>query len=404
MILFCHFLEKYTVEIPNESIDYDGFDVEIYRDGFEDEYFVQFQMPSGETKKSLGFDDEQIALFKSKLLPCHDVIRELIEYWFDGGRNEHYSLSLRAKLIDPNIRLLELISPFNRAELESDRYYFIHCNLHDMYYDEMSLYRYTGFEFVTDDGKVLNYSHVLDMELREWAHVSIAKFSTDPKFERLHGFIEMMYIYLDEFPEHKIRTDADGNVTLSVRGAQLTVPFNEINDSKFEYADEGKSWSGSIMRRLIANTVRIETPPPSTHHIIRIDEFKLREVLTNVHRPRKLLLDTICHTDRQNVYRVQLVCAPVDDDHAYVFLKDEISSVEEPWEIKLSVPFIEPDEMSAITYPITTQWRMANFYPSDAEELPIDRFEKYFDRAKGSVEDFLVNFAGLDRGVLIERR
>ena len=153
------------------------------------------------------------------------------------------------------------------------------------------------------------------------------------------------------------------------------------------------------MRRLIANAVRIETPPPSIHHVIRIDEFKLREVLTNVHRPRKLLFDTIYHTDRRNVYRVQLVCAPVDDDHAYVFLRGEISSVEEPWEIKLSVPFIEPDEMSAITYPITTQWRMANFYPSDADELPIDRFEKYLERAKDRVEDFLVNFAGIDRGI-----
>ncbi len=138
MILFCHFLEEYTVEIPNESIDDDGFDLEIYRDGLEDEYFVQFQMPSGEIKKSLGFDDEQITLFKSKLLPRYDVIQELIEYWSEGGRHEHYSLSLRAQLIDPNIRLLELISPFDRADLE---------------------------------------------------HVSIAKFSTDPKFDRLHGFI-----------------------------------------------------------------------------------------------------------------------------------------------------------------------------------------------------------------------
>ena len=357
-------------------------------------------MPSGEIKKSLGFDDEQIALFKGKLMPRYDIIQELIEYWFDGGRhNEHYSLSLRAQLIDTDIKLLELISPFDRAELEIDRYYFIHCNLHDMYYDEMSLYRYTGFEFVTDDGKVLNYSHVLDMELYEWAHVSIAKFSTDPKFERLHDFIEMMYIYLDEFPEHKIRTDADGNVTLSVRSAQLTVPFDEINDAEFEDADEGKRWLGSIMRRLIANAVRVDAPPPSTHHVICIDEFKLRDVLTNVHRPRKLLLDMIYHTDRRNVYRVQLMCKPVDNDHAYVYLVGEISSVEEPWEIKLSVPFIAPDEMSKITYPITTKWRTLNFYPSDADELPIDRFEKYLERAKGRVEDFLVNFAGLDRGV-----
>lgn len=401
MILFCHFLEKYTVEIPDESIDDDSFDVEIYRDGLEDEYFVQFQMPSGEIKKSLGFDDEQIALFKSKLLPRCDVIRELIEYWSDGGRHEYYSLRLRAQLIDPNIKLLELISPFDRAELEIDRYYFIHCNLHDMYYDEMSLYRYTGFEFVTDDGKVLNYSHVLDMALYEYAHVSIAKFSTDPKFERLHGFIDTTYFYLDYFPENKIRTDADGNVTLSVRGAQLTIPFDEINDAKFEDADEVKRWPGSIMRRLIANAVKVETPPPSTHYVIRIDEFKLRDVLTNVHLSRKLLLDTIYHTDRRNVYRVQLVCAPVDDEHAYVFLRGEISPVEEPWEIKLSVPFIDPDEMSAITYPITTKWRTLNFYPSDADELPIDRFEKYLDSAKGRVEDFLINFAGLDRGLKI---
>ena len=82
----------------------------------------------------------------------------------------------------------------------------------------------------------------------------------------------MMYIYLDEFPEHKIRTDADGNVTLSVRSAQLTVPFDEINDAEFE----------------------------------------------------------------------------------------------------------------------------------DADELPIDRFEKYLERAKGRVGDFLINFAGLDRGVEIK--
>lgn len=356
MILFCHFLEKYTVEIPNESIDDDGFDVAIYIDGLEDVFCVQFQMPSGEIKKSLGFDDALIKLFKGKLLPRYDVIRELIEYWSEGGRHEHYSLSLRAQLIDPNIRLLELISPFDRAELEIDRYYFIHCNLHDMYYDEMSLYRYTGFEFVTDDGKVLNYSHVLDMELYEYAHVSIAKFSTDPKFKRLHGFIGTMYLYLNEFPEHKIRTDADGNVTLSVRGARLTIPFNEI-DAEIEDFDDIKRWRGLM------------------------------------------LLDTIYHTDRRNVYRVKLVCAPVDNDHAYVYLNGEISSVEEPWEIKLSMPFIDPDKMSAITYPITTKWRALNFYPSDADELPIDRFEKYLERAKGRVEDFLINFAGLDRGV-----
>ena len=50
MILFRHFLEEYMVEIPDESIGYEDFDVEIYRDGLEDEYFVQFQMPSGEIK------------------------------------------------------------------------------------------------------------------------------------------------------------------------------------------------------------------------------------------------------------------------------------------------------------------------------------------------------------------
>ena len=49
----------------------------------------------------------------------------------------------------------------------------------------------------------------------------------------------------------------------------------------------------------------------------------------------------------------------------------------------------------------TTKWRALNFYPSDADELPIDRFEKYLERAKGRVGDFLINFAGLDRGVEI---
>ena len=40
MILFCHFLEKYTFKILNESIDDDGFNVAICRDGLEDEYLA----------------------------------------------------------------------------------------------------------------------------------------------------------------------------------------------------------------------------------------------------------------------------------------------------------------------------------------------------------------------------
>ena len=39
---------------------------------------------------------------------------------------------------------------------------------------------------------------------------------------------------------------------------------------------------------------------------------------------------------------------------------------------------------------------------TDADYLPLDRFEKYLERAKGRVEDFLSNFAGLDRGVEIK--
>ena len=53
-------------------------------------------------------------MFKGKLLPRRDVIQELIEYWFDGGRNEHYSLSLRAKMIDPNIKLREVLTNVHR--------------------------------------------------------------------------------------------------------------------------------------------------------------------------------------------------------------------------------------------------------------------------------------------------
>ena len=121
-------------------------------------------------------------------------------------------LDVKVKLIARRARLWEQLSFFDRNGFARGQLYYIHCFNDALDYDCSKLYRYSGLEFVTDDGKVLNYSHVLDMELYEWAHVSIAKFTTDPKFERLHGFIEMMYIYLDEFPEHKIRSDADGNV------------------------------------------------------------------------------------------------------------------------------------------------------------------------------------------------
>ena len=39
---------------------------------------------------------------------------------------------------------------------------------------------------------------------------------------------------------------------------------------------------------------------------------------------------------------------------------------------------------------------------TDADYLPLDRFEKYLERAKGRVEDFLSNVAGLDRSLKFE--
>ena len=187
MILFNHFMEKFAAEIDKDTIDGEEFDVSIYVDGLEDELYVRLHMPTGEIKKSIGFSEEQIDRFKQKILPMHKYILLLIDYWsMPDAFHESYQLGLRLRMIDPNLRLIgSFISPFDRAALDVGRWYFIHCNLHDMYYDETELYQYTGYEFVTADGRVLSYSHVLDMELDEYAHVCISRVVDDPDSDRL---------------------------------------------------------------------------------------------------------------------------------------------------------------------------------------------------------------------------
>ena len=399
--------QRYTVELDTKYVEDDGkiFWISVYIDGCEDEVYCDIELPTGEVENKIGFSDEEIEYLKQKLLPLYQGLIDLIRYYEIEEKDYEYdSLYVRVKLVDSKLRLLERYRSTDRTELEVGKYYYIYCGSHELYYDKLSLYKYTGYEFVTDEGLVLNYSHIIDVETSEYLNVDIIKVTDKADFYKVHEFIGLMYGKIDLYPEYKIRTDDNGNVTISIRGSKITIQKEEIDK-----ANHLGEFAKDKVKQLISNSIYPvkNDSNESEYHIIKIDEFDLRGILTNSHAEYDLQIEMIYYTDKKYLYKIKIICNPIYKDLSYIYLQGEISSIEEPEEVIFSVPFIDTNNMREISYPVNNfqqKNRVLTFipYPFTEEDDKMEKFQSYLKKNRGKVQDFLINFAGLSRKIKFE--